>query len=230
MNPHQLFLSAAVLLTSGFFPLSAQNPATPPKILTAAKVDAGPKIDGSLSDDCWKNIGFQDGFVTNASETEKAREQTRIKAAYDDNNLWFAVQCDQKTGTEASIETKRIPRDGAVYSENCLELFLDPANTCRIYYQMTADMDGNQFDAKYNGPVMIKEWNGRWTVKTSRPSGGWTAEFRIPFSTLFTKPAKGTSWRFNMGRNNRSLHEISMWTFTGNSFHNPARFGRLKFE
>ena len=61
-------------------------------------------------------------------------------------------------------------------------------------------------------------WDGSWTVRTSRDSLGWYAEFRIPFSTLRYGSAETQSWGLNLARGIRRKAEDAYWSFIPRQF------------
>jgi hypothetical protein len=54
-------------------------------------------------------------------------------------------------------------------------------------------------------------WDGTWTVATHRDDEGWTAEFRIPFSTLRYAAGGDQVWGLNFSRRIRRKNEESFW-------------------
>jgi hypothetical protein len=73
-------------------------------------------------------------------------------------------------------------------------------------------------------------WNGDWRVATQVSNNGWTVEIAIPFRTLgVAMPEPGTTWGFNVHRQQYRLLERSSWSPTEHSFHEPRNFGHLFF-
>jgi hypothetical protein len=55
-------------------------------------------------------------------------------------------------------------------------------------------------------------WDASWTVRTSRDSLGWYAEFRIPFSTLRYGGGNLQTWGLNVARSIRRRNEDAYWS------------------
>src|SRR5690606_6206847 len=55
-------------------------------------------------------------------------------------------------------------------------------------------------------------WDGTWEVATARDARGWTAEFRIPFSTLRYRSGGTQDWGLNVLRRVRRVNEESTWS------------------
>src|SRR5437867_1102826 len=65
-------------------------------------------------------------------------------------------------------------------------------------------------------------WDGTWTVATSVDSGGWYAEFRIPFTTLRHGAGERQTWGLNLVRSIRRKNEEAFWSFI------PRQFSLMK--
>src|SRR5213075_522352 len=62
----------------------------------------------------------------------------------------------------------------------------------------------------------------RSTVATSADSGGWYAEFRIPFTTLRHRAGERQTWGLNLVRSIRRKNEEAFWSFI------PRQFSLMK--
>jgi len=131
-------------------------------------------------------------------------------------------------------------RDGGVFADDCVEIFLDSANDEFNFLQLALSASGAQFDMRCAGDnhagvnvfgvdydrkkVRDAAWNGDWTVKTSRHADRWEAEVRLPFKTV---GRASDLWGMNFCRNRRAGEaETSAWQAIG-SFHQPASFGKV---
>ena len=188
------------------------------KELEVIPVTRTPVIDGKLDDACWKQGKWHSDFTVLSPENRPAKEQTRFKAAADENGLYFAVSCD-----DSAVKAAEKPHDTGFSSDDCLELFLVPDEkipgdpNIRIYYHFLMNASGSRTELFSRGGVGNVKWNCRWQGKTSRTATGWDAELFIPFCA-FHKPSAGT-WRFNLGRGNPDLSgtfpgkaELSTWS------------------
>src|SRR5436189_256903 len=63
---------------------------------------------------------------------------------------------------------------------------------------------------------------GTWLLATSVDSGGWYAEFRIPFTTLRHGAGERQTWGLNLVRSIRRKNEEAFWSFI------PRQFSLMK--
>ena len=56
-----------------------------------------------------------------------------------------------------------------------------------------------------------RDWDGVWSVATSRAPGQWVAEIEIPMVTLRFPDADPQSWGINFMRNIRRKNEQVFW-------------------
>jgi hypothetical protein len=106
-----------------------------------------------------------------------------------------------------------------------VEIYLAP--TPRAYYHLVANAAG----VRYDGKGMDKAWNGDWTAATTVGTDSWTLEVRIPYDTLdgAEPPDPGSSWGFNIARNDRINSQYATWAPLTRAFHEPENFGRIRF-
>jgi len=131
-------------------------------------------------------------------------------------------------------------RDGRLWEEEVIELFLDPIGDGASYFEIEVNPLGTVLDLvlRRNRSGWRKDaaWNCEGLdVAVQRTSGGWSAELAIPLRSLTPEtPHVGTEWRVNFLRIDRPKdreRELSAWspTFVG-TFHAPERFGTLLFS
>ncbi|MGE3526696.1 MAG: DUF5916 domain-containing protein, partial [Gemmatimonadales bacterium] len=78
------------------------------------------------------------------------------------------------------------------------EFLVNPAGVLRDVYH-------------YNDVEEDPSWNAPWEARVSRDTAGWSAEFRIPFSTLRFSRAEQYLFGFNVYRRINRLNEIQYW-------------------
>jgi hypothetical protein len=184
-------------------------------------------IDGRLDDDCWRRADVASGFVL-LEGRGRATQHTECMTAYDAENLYVAFTCHESN--PRFIRAHCTTRDGVVWRDDCVEVFLDTRHDHRTYFHLIVNQLGTQFDEI--GPVYPRpeSWDGAWRVATQEFEGGWNVEMAIPFRALgLPTPPPGTLWGFNVNRQEYRLLERSSWAATVHSFHEPAHFGHLLF-
>lgn len=202
--------------------------------LTDFKADSG-----AWSAASWQTFGgIQLQSVTN---------KTRIKALYNDDNLYFAFE----TTLPDDVTPKAVGRDGSPWWQDCLEALVDPTGFGGRWYQMIWNATPESFADLAVGVVedpldpkfgqQDKSWDGKWTYENDRANGIWRSLLTIPFSTIgAATPAAGEVWKVNLareawsqsadGKNKR--HEISIWSpnLAGGAIPDPTAFGKAVFK
>lgn len=193
------------------------------------------KFDGKLDEPGWTAAAWQTDFVqanpSGEGEFARAAEQTRFKVLFDDEALYVALVCDEPN-PDARV-ARYSEHDQNVDSDDCVEIFLDPAGEGRYYQHFAINSKGAWCDdsgADY-GLVRSKLWNFPLQTGASTDPAGktWTVEVRIPFAALpFAVPPTET-WLWNVTRNRRAGggEDLSSWSPLRGSFHAPRQFRRL---
>lgn len=130
-------------------------------------------------------------------------------------------------------------RDAPLYTEEVVEVFLDPLGDLGGYVEIEVNPLNAVLDLmiRRNRRGLLKDF--RWqceglrTAVTRQPDG-WTTELHIPWLSIAPEPpAPGAVWRANFTRIDRPKtgpRELSAWAATGVPlFHVPECFGYLEF-
>ncbi len=186
------------------------------KSLAAA---APPQVDGRLDDPLWSSPPSATGFLT--TEGEKPRSATEAWVASDAEHLYVAVKCHKLPGDELKATVKK--RDGDVWTDDDVEVFLCPAGDFTDYYQFIV----NPLGTKYDSHGTSRSWSIEWEAAAQATPQAWTVEIAIPFKELPLDLNIGTEWCLNIGRADKANGEASSWSCTFGGFHNAGRFGRI---
>jgi hypothetical protein len=130
-------------------------------------------------------------------------------------------------------------RDAPLYTEEVVELFVDPMGDLESYFEIEVNPLNAVLDLvlrrNRSGYAKNFAWNcaGLRTAVRRTPLG-WNAELEIPFASVASEtPQPGTRWRLNLFRIDRPTgkeRELSAWSATGRPlFHVPEQFGWLEF-
>lgn len=179
-----------------------------------------PKIDGAPDDSCWKNAAVVKNFVSK-SETP-IQNDTEVRALWDKKAMYMLIKCNDKNLD--GVIAKRTKPDDDQWSDNSIELFIDPQRTRLQYYYLVANSLGSKFDALGSpGPSIDKNWNGKWNAKVSKGDKCWWLEIKLPMKTFKVKDFENP-WHMGIcrSRRNKDGGENSSWT--DGSYHNPASF------
>lgn len=154
------------------------------------------------------------------STGEPVKTQTRVRLTATETALHIIFDCDQPD--MANVRISGQGRDGALYAGECVEVFIAPERIAGPYYHFAVNPDGLQGDEEGSDP----SWNARWTAHTAKRSDGWSADITIPWSQLPIGTKADRAFGMNFCRHLKpGAEEYSQWSPTGNSFHNPGRFG-----
>ena len=156
-------------------------PPTPPPIFIPEKVepiptvdiyetDTPPAIDGRLAGPVWEKASKI--RVTETNLGLPASQPSDVLLTYDRDNLYVGVRLFDPNANDLS--PKVTVRDGAVFYEDSVELFLDPQGIVnassvsgkveRGYFHLATNLLGTRFDQKTLEPG----WNGDWRVATRK--------------------------------------------------------------
>ena len=194
-----------------------------------------PKIDGNFGPGEWDAAAAVTGFSVNSTELLEPR-QTQVYATYDNDKFYVAFTSPVRQGTSLTANVKS--RDGRLYRDDAIELFLapDPGNrdATTAYYHFVGNSAGIQLDGKGMDNTWDCSWQYACNVGRTVDAHGtwstvWTAELAIPFASLArTTPADGETWGVNFCRDWQSPQAYTSWAPTL-SFHDQSRLGTLIF-
>ena len=196
--------------------LSKEEGEREPRTMTALKIQFPPKIDGRLDDDCWKLAEPTTEFIQLfPDDGTPATEQTIIKVLYDNENLYFGIEC--LDSQPKNIDARLVPRDSDPYPGDLIGIVLDTFHDHQNAYCFWTNPRGIQMDFRsYNDFAQgwggrDFSWDGVWRSAAQIKDTGWTVEVAIPFSTLRFPRKKEQIWGVNVQRYQKSKGEHSHW-------------------
>jgi hypothetical protein len=222
--PLRLLVVAALLDTSDSFARTAEVL----RRVRAAKTTITPRIDGRLDDSCWRRAAPIAHFVQRAPAVGAAPTQkSEAWLLYDTSALYVGLRLHDTQPDQILTGLGR--RDSPPPSDS-VSIYLDPLRTGQRAYYFRVNVSGVLSDGLvYNQTVEDGSWDGAWSAEVSRDGGGWTAEFRIPLTSIAFQRRDVQSWGLYIERNLQRLRETSSWPAMpkwGNAF--VAYFARLE--
>jgi hypothetical protein len=182
------------------------------KVARAIRVMAAPVIDGRLDDEAWHAVPALTGFAQRDPDNGDAMsEATFVRIAYDDRFLYLAILCQDR---DAAAIAGGLGRRDEVPQTDQISIGLDPRHDHLTGFFFQTNPSGWQGDLfMYDDDRMDRDFNAVWEVRTQVVAGGWSAEFRIPFSQLrFTaSPSAGQVWGMNAQRQILRRSETGSW-------------------
>lgn len=213
-----------ICIAAGFAWGAPQGP--PP--VTVPGIDTPPAIDGDVSDAVWEQAATVGGFsAINALDAEPAPTQVRI--CHDAAHLYVAFICTEPTPAEMVTETSGM--DGPVYSDDCVELTLDPANGKTMIYHWAVNAHGVIWDGTHGPTGTDSAWDGSASARCHVGRASWVCELRVPFADVGSAPKPGEVWGVNFCRERRAGKqlELTSWFPACSGFGEPANTGEMLF-
>ncbi len=164
------------------------------------------------------------------------KQATRVRAAWNAREwrVLFAID-------DAHPWATLTERDGPLWTEEVVEVFVDPVGDLDSYFEFEINPMATVTDLVLrrtrSGWLKDFAWHAAGLQSCVRlTANGWEAELSIPFTALISAaPEIGQLWRVNFLRIDRPLGprteaELSAWSPTGQrNFHRPASFGIVEF-
>ena len=204
----------------------------------ALLVTTAPTIDGVLDEEMWRTATPITDFVQRElNEGVPASERTEVRITTDGVNLYIGARMFDRE-PQLIVPGEKI-RDVQLANSDHLALIFDTYHDRQNGFVFATTPAGIEYDGQViregegGGAAVAGQnrmqagamggfnvnWDASWTVMTRIDSLGWTAEFRIPFSTLrYQAGAREQSWGLNVSRSIRRKNEELYWAFIPRQF------------
>jgi hypothetical protein len=180
-------------------------------LLQAGVLSGEVRLDGVLDEPAWLSAPeIADLVMVEPREGSAPSFPTEVKVLAGPGSLVFGIRSHDPEPSKIVSFTKE--RDGDFELEDHVAIVLDTFQDERSGYVFAVNPGGARFDAlvQPGGEDVDKSWDGEWEAATRRDEGGWTAEIRIPLSTLMFKNDLA-EWGFNVQRRIQRLQETDRW-------------------
>ena len=172
------------------------------------------RIDGFLGDPAWELANPITEFRQREPlEGGAPTERTVIRVVYDADALYIGAKFYDSD--PSGILAHQLERNAGLGTDDRFMWILDTFGDGRTGYFFETNPAGLMGDGIIGGGGMgmgvNKRWDGIWEVQTQILPDGWSAEVRIPFSTLNFDPALDT-WGINFQRTIRRRSEEILWS------------------
>ena len=202
-------LSVALLASTA--PLAAAQPSASTSFrLQAASLGAPPVIDGVVNDGEWQGAAMATDFIQfQPQRGTPASVRTVAFVARDARYIYVAFRC----WDDQPLTARLSQRDSDLNSDDSVVVVLDTAHDRQTGYYFFTNPLGTQADGRItdDGRQTDRTWDGPWQSAAARTDTGWSAEFRIPLSTLKYAAGADRVWGLNLGRERRRTLEFSSW-------------------
>jgi hypothetical protein len=193
-----LGLALALLST---VPLAAAAPPVGPP-LPVPRAAGKIAVDGRLDDAAWRQAAVLDTFFeTYPADNTEPRAKTVVYLTYDEHDFYIGIHAfDPEPG---KIRAPFVERDKVVGTDDNVAVFLDTRNDRRTAVELRVNPRGNQADAVYNDSTSNEDFSPDFFYDTAAQitADGWTAEMRIPLSSLRYPKQAENHWGILVWRN-----------------------------
>jgi hypothetical protein len=204
--------------------------------LVAVRLSAPIVLDGRVDEAAWLAIAPLRAVMSEPSYGAEPSEGTEFRLAYDDVYLYVSgVMHDRDPD---GIRATSLRRDDSSLSNDWFAVTVDGYRDRENSLTMGVTPAGVRTDVETpddaTGGVNFA-WNAFWDAEVSRTETGWSAEIRIPFSSLpFQPDANGrtvmgiTIWR-NIGRKGEAISWPAIEPLWANQFLKASQTAEVEF-
>ena len=181
-------------------------------VITCTMAENSIRVDGWLDEEDW----LRADSITSLHMVEpvvngKPSFQTVVKILVTPKNIYLGIKCfDDEPGEIVAFSKAR---DSELEDEDYLKVILDTYRDGRNGYIFAINPFAARYDAlvSFNGERENPNWDGAWDAATQINGESWSAEIRIPISTL-TYNKSLDSWGFNVERRIQRFLEVNRWS------------------
>lgn len=188
-------MKALVSLAAGIVLATASAPACAD--FQAYHVNGGsppPNFSGKLDDPSWARAPVFDAFYQrNPQDKIPAKVRTEVRIMYDDRYVYIGMKAFEPNPDAVRAPFSR--RDKTLGDQDLMILFLDPTGSRKAAQFIRVNPRGSVSDGAFSdnsGEDFSPDFD--FDTATGTFDGGWTAEVRIPFSSLAYTDPKTTPW------------------------------------
>lgn len=187
--------------------------------LNALRIDEKISIDGKGLEPAWdKAEATHEKFkTTRPVPGQTTRNSSEVRVLYDDNALYFLVQCFD---TPDSISKVFTIRDDYNANADIFSIYLDTYNDRQNGFYFGITSTGVQLDGKVLANDVNDQLNLVWESSVKWNDQGWCAELKIPYSALRFVEKETQDWNINFTRQIARIREQSSWFPVNPDFEN----------
>jgi hypothetical protein len=198
------------------------------------------KLDGTVDEAEWSNVEPLPMAMHSPTFLAPLTEVTEVRIAHDDEYLYLSGRL--LDSEPSGIRTNTFYRD-AYSGDDLLAVVIDSYNDYETAVWFVTNPAGARNDRTvsndgvFTGEMpMNSDWNSHWEVKTRQDDTGWSAEFRIPFSTLGFQTVDGEVvmgvivYRYIARKNERQTYPAIDPKWGGLAFAKPSQAQRVRLR
>src|ERR1051326_795977 len=174
----------------------------PPAPVEIHRTTAPITVDGDLSDAGWRDAAKIDRFYeTSPADNTPPKVNTTAWITYDDKYFYIGVRCDDPNPSK--IRAPYVERDAVIGTDDNIAVLIDTRNDKKTAMELRVNPRGIQADAIYDDTNGSEDFSPDFFYDTAAKidDRGWSAEYRIPFSTFRYSHADPQTWNIIIWRN-----------------------------
>ena len=147
------------------------------------RVDGPIILDGKVDEAAWQKIHPLQ-LISHWPEFGNApSDHTELRVTYDENYIYFSGVCNS---SPENILAASFKRDLFTLGTDYISIILDTFNDNENALSFSTTPTGNRSDQAISedGQIRNSDWNTFWDAEAVTNADGWSAEIRIPFSSL----------------------------------------------
>jgi hypothetical protein len=190
-------LSAAVQAATLSRPALGQEPSPPEaSVHPTPSTDAPFIVDGVLDEPAWLDAWTTElPYEVQPGDNSDAPVRTEVLLVHDDRHLYVGFRVYDPDPRQ--IRAHLSDRDEA-WNDDWVGVVLDTFNDERRNYLLVVNPLGVQMDQIEAWPNGGTAWDGIWTSAARITDWGWSAELKVPFTTLRFQRSEGPQvWGFD---------------------------------
>jgi hypothetical protein len=192
-------------------------------IAEAIDLTVEPVVDGNVLDDpAWKDATpISDFWQTKPNAGQPATQKTEVFVgftataihiaviAYDDEPLEIVTTDTRRDSSLDDTDSFKVAIDGLLDRQNA---YVFGTNAAGVEYDGQVNREGESQNVTGGSGGLNLNWDAPWTVKASVSDIGWSAEMKIPFTSLRYGTDDVQVWGFNFERRIRRNNEVAYWS------------------
>ncbi len=155
-------------------------------------------IDGNPSDPEWSRAFHTSDFKWTFGDREKPvpdNAKTTLSILSDKENLYFRIMA--KVPDISKLVAKESEKDGKVWSDDCIEIFIMPPSAAQEYYHVAVNAKGTVYDARCPGNHKEVDLGVKAAAKVY--GDHYVIEIQVPLAGI-GKARRGALWRIHAAR------------------------------
>ncbi|MCL2647510.1 MAG: CehA/McbA family metallohydrolase [Phycisphaerales bacterium] len=209
----------------------------PRPTLIAHRVSSIPALSSAELETLWQKA-TESLVAFNHRDGSPPPVKTAIRALVSDQHLAFRIDCEEPLMHKMRVKTPPGPGNGAMWTEDSIELFLDTEASRKRYFKMLINTNGAFHVTDLQG------WSRNLKAQTifAHTPTSWSIQLLLDLPPLLPNqpippgPPPGTRFGFHLSRtrlaeadpNKKHDGQVFMWAWVGSSNHAPSRYGWLQ--